>query len=80
MGRSRYGMKFPAASSDERQSIGDQHVHSACTTLDRLCQRTVTALTEYTTTREATIRALFDDADLDKLEAVRGFIEPSSNE
>lgn len=61
-----------------QSALGDIHLANAITTIDRLCQCTVTALTEYPLTRKATIEALFTQDVLDRAVAAKKLIEPES--
>ena len=69
--RNRY---LPAPSA-----LGDNHVHDAINTIDLLCERTVNVMTEYSVSRDDTIRMLFEPDVLDRAGAAVGVIDPSTN-
>jgi hypothetical protein len=66
-----FGTPIPSA-------LGDNHVDAAIGTINTLCQRTVQALTEYTPTRDETIRMLLPQEMLDRALAAKELIEPDS--
>jgi hypothetical protein len=72
MRRNRFG------TAPEPASLGDHHLKEAVATIDRLCQRTVATMTEYSMSRDTTIRALFPQEVLDRAMAARDLIAPDS--
>lgn len=76
MGRRGRNSTRPA---DERSSIGDHYVAEACKALNMQCQKTVSVMTHYEPTREATLPMLFDDHVIDKMHAVRGMVTAQNN-
>jgi len=62
-----------------RQSIGDAHVNEATAAMAKTQIASVSLLTRYSTSREETLRMLFRDDDLAKLEQVRGMVKTSGD-
>jgi len=63
----------------ERASIGDSYVAEAVKALNTTCQKTVTVMTHWQQTREATLPMLFSDRVLEKMHAVRGLVDHRSD-
>ena len=59
-------------------ALGDNHVTGGIQVISQLCQRAMSVMTEYTMTREETIRALFEPEELDKAVAAKHLISPES--
>lgn len=64
---------------DERASMGDFHVNDAIEKLNTLQQKTVATMTHYFPTREATLKMLFHDDDIEALKKVRGLVKAAGN-
>lgn len=60
-------------------ALGDSHVIAAIEAIDKLCQKTMSVMTEYPFTREQTIPMLFPPDVLDRAHAAKGLIDPISN-
>lgn len=73
------GRRWTTKTPTEAASLGEAHVNSAIIDINRTCQIAMTTMTHYQPSREATVRMLFDDSDLDKLAAVRGLVETGTD-
>lgn len=62
----------------EKSAIGDSYVDDAVTQLRQTARITAAVMAEYPHTREATLPMIFSADVLEKMEAVKGMIEPSS--
>jgi hypothetical protein len=60
-------------------ALGDSHLGTAIDIIDGLCQRTVAVMTEYSVSRDDTIRALFPPDVLERAMAARDLIEPNTH-
>lgn len=63
---------------DTKSSIGEQYVIDAVAALKRTQQTAAAVMTSYDFSREQTLRMLFEDDTIDKMQAVRGMVEPDS--
>lgn len=61
---------------EERETLGKRTMEEAVNKLNRLAQNTASTMTEYNTSREATIAMLFADEDINKSRAVRDIVKP----
>lgn len=62
-----------------RQSIGDGYVQDAVNDLNRRCGSALSVMTEYSFTREQTLPMLFADDVINKMQQVKGMVNPKSD-
>lgn len=79
MSRRRTWGNVLAQRTDERASLGDQHLNEAITKINKVQQQAVALMTNYQPTREKTLSMLFHDTDIEKLRQVRGLIKTNTN-
>lgn len=78
MSRKR-GARHVSTQPGERASIGDAWVNEAVANINRMCQKAMAVMTDYTPTREATLHMLFRDEDMEAMARVRGMVTPQYN-